>query len=134
MRNANAAVRRGAVARAAAVLALVLVAGCSDLLGAAGLTRLDGYWVGRYDADFDFYLDLNDDWRGLYGKAGIARGTGASDLYVDGERSGGEVRFYSTDLSYGDDLVFEGVVTGDDRIDGIAYLDVLPRHVTLYRD
>jgi hypothetical protein len=116
------------------MLALVVAAGCGDLLGAAGLTRLDGYWVGRYDADFDFYLDLDDDWRGLYGKAGIARGTASSDIYVDGERSGGDVRFYSTDLSYGDGLVFEGVVTGRDRIDGIVYLDVLPRHVTLRRE
>ena len=126
--------RRGRVARLVAMLVLVVVAGCGDLLGAAGLTRLDGYWVGRYDADFDFYLDLNDDWRGLYGKAGIARGTASSDIYVDGERDGGEVRFYSTDLSYGDGLVFEGVVTGRDRIQGITYLDVLPRPVTLRRE
>ena len=133
MRTAKA-VRRGPVARAAAVLALVLVAGCSDLLGAAGLTRLDGYWVGRYDSDFDFYLDLNDDWRGLYGRAGILRGDAYSDMWIDGERNGGEVRFYSTDLSYGDQLVFEGRVTGSDRIDGIAYLEFLPRHVTLRRE
>jgi hypothetical protein len=117
-----------------AMLALVLAAGCGDLLGVAGLTRLDGYWVGHYDSDFDFYLELDDDWRGLYGTAGIMRGTGASDIYVDGERDGGEVRFYSTDLSYGDGLVFEGRVTGSDRIDGIAYLEVLPRHVTLRRE
>jgi hypothetical protein len=117
-----------------AVLALVLVAGCSDLLGAAGLTRLDGYWVGRYDDDFDFYLDLDDDWRGLYGRAGITRGSGSSDIYVDGERNGGEVRIYSNDLEYGDGLVFEGVVTGADRMTGIVYLEVIPRHVTLRRD
>ena len=122
------------MARGVAVLALVLAAGCGDLLGVAGLTRLDGYWVGHYDSDFDFYLDLDDDWRGLYGTAGIMRGTGSSDIYVDGERDGGEVRFYSTDLSYGDGLVFEGRVTGSDRIDGIAYLEVLPRHVTLRRE
>jgi len=122
------------MARGVAVLALVLVAGCGDLLGVAGLTRLDGYWVGRYDSDFDFYLDLNDDWRGLYGRAGITRGGGASDMWIDGERSGGEVRFYSTDPTYGDGLVFEGTVTGADRIDGIAYLDLLPRHVTLRRE
>ena len=134
MRISDRVRRKDRVARALAVLALVLVAGCSDLLGVAGLTRLDGYWVGRYDDDFDFYLDLDDDWRGLYGKAGITHGTAASDLYVDGERDGGEVRFYSTDLDYGDGLVFEGRVTGSDRIDGIAYLEVLPRHVTLHRD
>src|SRR5690349_7233033 len=131
MRIPNAAVRRGVIARAVAVLALVLAAGCGDLLGAAGLTRLDGYWVGSYDSDFDFYLDLNDDWRGLYGKAGITAGGGASDMWIDGERSGAEVRFYSTDGVYGDQLVFEGVVAGRDRIEGIAYLEVLPRQVTL---
>ena len=119
--------------RALSVLALVLVAGCSDLLGAAGLTRLDGYWVGRYDSDFDFYLDLDDDWRGLYGTAGITTGSGQSDIYVDGERDGGEVRFYSTDLDYGDGLVFVGRVTGSDRIDGIAYLELVPHVVTLHR-
>jgi len=119
--------------RALSVLALVLVAGCSDVLGLAGLTRLDGYWVGHYDADFDFYLDLDDDWRGLYGTAGITTGSGASDIYVDGERSGGEVRFYSTDLDYEDRLIFEGRVTGSDRIDGIAYLEFVPRVVTLHR-
>ncbi|MFL5385859.1 MAG: hypothetical protein ACJ8GN_25365 [Longimicrobiaceae bacterium] len=125
--------RRRNALRALSVLGLVLVAGCSDLLGIAGLSRLDGYWVGSYDADFDFYLDLDDDWRGLYGTAGITTGSGASDIYVDGERSGGEVRFYSSDLDYGDGLIFEGRVTGSDRIDGIAYLDVIPRPVTLHR-
>lgn len=125
--------RRRNALRALSVLGLVLVAGCSDLLGIAGLSRLDGYWVGRYDTDFDFYLDLDDDWRGLYGTAGITTGSGASDIYVDGERSGGEVRFYSSDLDYGDGLIFEGRVTGSDRIDGIAYLDVIPRPVTLHR-
>jgi hypothetical protein len=134
MRSSDVVRRKNRLARALAVLALVLVAGCSDLLGVAGLTRLDGYWVGSYDSDFDFYLDLDDDWRGLYGKAGITRGGAASDIYVDGERDGGEVRFYSTDLDYGDGLVFEGRVTGSDRIDGIAYLEILPRHVTLHRD
>ena len=126
-------IRRNRGMRALSVLALVLAAGCSDLLGLAGLSRLDGYWVGHYDADFDFFLDLNDDWRGLYGTAGITRGTGMADIYVDGERSGGEVRFYSTDLDYGDGLIFEGRVTGSDRIDGIAYLEVIPRPVTLHR-
>lgn len=125
--------RRRNALRALSVLALVLVAGCSDLLGVAGLSRLDGYWVGRYDSDFDFYLDLDDDWRGLYGRAGITTGSGQSDIYVDGERSGGEVRFYSTDLDYGDGLVFEGRVTGGNRIDGIAYLEFVPRPVTLHR-
>jgi len=125
--------RRRNALRALSVLALVLVAGCSDLLGVAGLSRLDGYWVGRYDSDFDFYLDLDDDWRGLYGTAGITAGSGQSDIYVDGERSGGEVRFYSTDLDYGDGLIFEGRVTGSDRIDGIAYLEFVPRPVTLHR-
>ena len=124
---------RRSVMRGMAVLALVLVAGCSDLLGVAGLTQLDGYWVGHYDSDFDFYLDLDDDWRGLYGRAGITTGSGQSDIYVDGERSGGEVRFYSTDLEYGDGLVFEGRVTGSDRIDGIAYMEFVPRPVTLHR-
>ena len=126
-------IRRNRGMRALSVLALVLVAGCSDVLGLAGLTRLDGYWVGHYDADFDFYLDLDDDWRGLYGTAGITTGSGASDIYVDGERSGGEVRFYSTDLDYEDRLIFEGRVTGSDRIDGIAYLEFVPRVVTLHR-
>ena len=122
------------MARAVAVLALVLIAGCGDLLGAAGLTSLDGYWVGRYDADFDFFLDLDDDVLGVYGKAGITHGSAASEFYVDGERSGGTVRFYHADLRDGETPIFEGEVTGRDRIDGIVYLDVLPRRVTLHRD
>ena len=122
------------MARLVAMLALVVVAGCGDLLGAAGLTRIDGYWVGRYDADFDFFLDLDDDVLGVYGTAGIARGSATSEFYVDGERDGGRVRFYHADLRDGEAPVFEGEVTGRDRIDGIVYLDVLPRHVTLRRE
>jgi hypothetical protein len=122
------------VARLLAMLPLVVAAGCGDLLGAAGLTRLDGYWVGRYDADFDFFLDLDDDLLGLYGTAGIAHGSAVSQFYVDGERSGGTVRFYHAELRDGAAPVFEGTVTGRDRIDGIVYLDVLPRHVTLRRE
>ena len=131
----HASVRLGRPAwRLMAMLALVLIAGCGDILGAAGLTRLDGYWVGRYDADFDVYLDLDDDWRGVYGTAGIAHGSSQSRVYVDVERDGGEVRVYESDPVTGDGLVFEGEVTGRDRMDGIVYLDVLPRHVTLRRE
>jgi hypothetical protein len=125
--------RRARVGRSLGLLALVLAAGCGDLLGAAGLTRLDGLWVGHYDADFDFFLDLDDDLLGLYGTAGIVRGSSASSVYVDGERSGGSVRFYPAESADGERPVFEGTVTGRDRIDGIVYLDVLPHHVTLRR-
>ena len=123
--------RRGV--RALAVLALVWVAGCSDILGAVGLTRLNGYWVGRYDDDFDFFMDLDDDVLGLYGRAGLVLGTSESGFYVDGERTGSRIRIYANDIEYGDNLVFEGEVTGRDRIAGIAYLEVVPRFVTLYR-
>lgn len=124
--------RRGV--RALAVLALVWVAGCSDILAAAGLTRLNGYWIGRYNDDFDFYMDLDDDLLGLYGRAGLVLGSGESRIYVDGERDGSRVRIYSNDIEYGDDtLIFEGEVTGSDRMTGLAYINVIPRFVTLHR-
>lgn len=125
--------RRGV--RALAVLALVWVAGCSDILSAAGLTRLNGYWIGRYDDDFEFYMDLDDDLLGLYGRAGLVLGDSESRIYVDGERNGSSIRIYTNDIEYGDDtLIFEGEVTGRDRITGIAYLEIIPRFVTLYRE
>jgi hypothetical protein len=124
--------RRGV--RALAVLALVWVAGCSDILAAAGLTRLNGYWIGSYDDDFEFYMDLDDDLLGLYGRAGLVLGGSETRIYVDGERNGSSIRIYSNDIEYGDDtLIFEGEVTGRDRITGIAYLEIIPHFVTLHR-
>lgn len=123
--------RRGV--RVLAVLALVWVAGCSDILGAAGLFRLDGYWVGRLDDDFDFYLDLDDDLLGLYGRAGLVLGDGESGFYVDGERNGSRIRIYADDIEYGDNLIFEGEIINRDRMTGIAYVAVIPRIVTLHR-
>ncbi|HEX8830571.1 MAG TPA: hypothetical protein VF705_05360 [Longimicrobium sp.] len=113
---------------------LLAVSGCSDVLAVAGLSSLDGYWSGRYDNGIDFYLDLDDDLYGLYGRAGFAGAGGRSDMYVDGRRDGSHVVFYSDDGDQSDGLViFEGNVTGADRIDGIFYLDVIPRAMVLHR-
>lgn len=111
----------------------VTIAGCSDILAAAGLTDLSGYWVGRYDSDFDFYLDLDDDVYGVYGRAGLVRGGSYSDIYVDAVRDGSRIVFYADEPGYGSTPIFEGHVTGRDRIDGIAYLEVIPRAVILHR-
>jgi hypothetical protein len=121
----------------AAVLAILALAawGCSDVLAVAGLSNLAGYWSAPYASDVDFYLDLDDDVYGLYGRAGLARGGQASSgyVYVDGQRDGSHVAFYADDARAGDVPLFEGQVTGRDRIDGILYLDVPPRRVVLRR-
>ena len=129
--------RGAAVARALAVAALLLaVSGCSDVLAVTGLTRLGGYWTASYDSDIDFYLDLHDDLYGLYGRAGLVR-SGASSSggsWIGGRRDGSRVTFYYDDDSSADGLpLFEGEVTGRDRIDGLLYLDVIPRRVVLHR-
>lgn len=120
------------IARILAVLALTLAAGCSDALAIAGLTDLSGYWVGRYDADYDFFLDLDDGAYGLYGRAGLRRDGELGDLYVDGVRDGSRVRIYADEVD-ADFLVFEGTVTGADRMDGIVYLEGFPEPVVLRR-
>ncbi|HET7232173.1 MAG TPA: hypothetical protein VFJ16_19355 [Longimicrobium sp.] len=125
--------RHGTLFSRLAIFAMLLasVSGCSDVLAVAGLSNLDGYWSGRYDNGIEFYLDLDDD---LYGRAGFAGGGGRSDMYVDGRRDGSHVVFYSDDGDQYDGMViFEGNVTGADRIDGIFYLDVIPRTMVLHR-
>ena len=131
--------RRAATLLRPAMFAVLLAAasGCSDVLAVAGLTRLDGYWVGPYESGIDFYLDLDDDLYGLYGRGGLTRtgerGTGGT--WVDAQRDGSHVTFYYDDDSSADGLpLFEGEVTGRDRIDGLLYLDVIPRHVVLRRE
>lgn len=130
-------VRGGALARGALVaVILAAVSGCSDVLAVAGLTRLDGYWTAGYDTGIDFYLDLSDDLYGLYGRAGLVRSgeTRSGGSWVDGRRDGSHVTFYYDDDSSADGLpLFEGEVAGRDRIDGVLYLDVIPRHVVLRR-
>ena len=85
--------RHGTLFSRLALFAMLLLAvsGCSDVLAVAGLSNLDGYWSGRYDNGIDFYLDLDDDLYGLYGRAGFAGGGGRSDMYVDGRRDGSHV-------------------------------------------
>ncbi|HET7459686.1 MAG TPA: hypothetical protein VFJ82_00505 [Longimicrobium sp.] len=129
---------RGAATVRSVVLAMLLVAvsGCSDVLAVAGLTRLDGYWSGSYDSGIDFYLELSDDLYGLYGRAGLTRSgeTSSGGSWIDGRREGSHVTFYYDDGSSADGLpLFEGEVTGSDRIDGLLYLDVIPKHVVLHR-
>lgn len=131
--------RRGATLLRTAMLAMLVVAtsSCSDVLAAAGLTRLDGYWAGRYESGIDFYLDLNDDLYGLYGRGGLTRegerSTGGT--WLDAKRDGSHVTFYYDDDSSAAGLpLFEGEVTGSDRIDGLLYIDIIPKHVVLYRD
>ncbi|HEX8696515.1 MAG TPA: hypothetical protein VF746_29115 [Longimicrobium sp.] len=120
----------------AAVYGILVVAlsGCSDLLAVAGLSDLSGFWVGRYDSELDFYLDLDDDVYGLYGRAGFLRGRSSSDLFVDGERDGSRVVFYSDEAGSSGLIVFEGHVTGRDRIEGLVYLEPIPRRVVLRRE
>jgi len=129
--------RRGAVVRMAALaLLLAAVAGCADVLAVAGISDLSGYWSGRYDSDIDVYLDLDDDVYGLYGRAGLARSgeTASGGTWIDGRRDGSHVTFYHDDDSSADGLpLFEGEVTGRDRITGVLYLDVVPRQVVLHR-
>jgi len=115
-----------------ALLLLTLSAGCSDALAVAGLSDLSGYWVGRYDAEYDFFLDLDDDAYGLYGRAGLRRGGELGDLYVDGVREGSRIRIYADEVD-ADFLVFEGQVSGSNRIDGIVYLEGFPEPVVLRR-
>jgi len=109
--------RRSVLRTAVYAMLVVALAGCSDLLAVAGLSNLSGYWVGRYDSELDFYLDLDDDFYGLYGQAGFLRGGSSSDLYVDGERDGSRIVFYSDEGGSSGLLVFEGHVTGRDRIE-----------------
>ncbi|HEX2095289.1 MAG TPA: hypothetical protein VHG28_23030 [Longimicrobiaceae bacterium] len=126
---------RARTVRAALVsLAVLLLAGCADLLAVSGLSNLSGFWVGRYDGEIDFYLDLDDDLYGLYGRAGLLRGSTRSGFYVDGVREGNRVVLYHDDSDYGEGPVFEGWVTGRDRIDGVAYLEVIPEPITLRRE
>lgn len=129
--------RRGAalLRRAVFAVGLMVIAGCSDVLAVAGLTNLSGFWTARYESDLDFYLDLDDDLYGLYGRAGFTR-TGSpsdSEIWIDGERDGSRVVFYADDYRAGDRPIFEGHVTGSDRIDGILYFEVIPEPIVLRR-
>lgn len=113
---------------------LAAVSGCSDILSVAGLSNLSGYWTGSYESGIDFYLDLDDDLYGVYGRAGFERNGERSDgLWVDGERNGSHIAIYLDDRDPGDLPLFEGEITGRDRIDGLLYLDILPQHVVLRR-
>ncbi|HEU4557887.1 MAG TPA: hypothetical protein VFS20_08565 [Longimicrobium sp.] len=130
-------IRRGGMVLRNAVFALLLmaVAGCSDVLAVSGLSNLSGVWTGRFNSEFDFYLDLDDDLYGLYGRAGFTR-TGeptSNYIWVDGERDGGRVVFYADDYRAGDRPIFEGRVTGSDRIDGVVNFELLPEPVVLRR-
>lgn len=120
---------------AASALLLAAISGCSDVLAAAGLTNLGGYWSGDYESGIDFSMDLDDDLYGLYGRAGLTRSgerlTGGS--WVDGRREGSHVTFYVDDDSGSGLPLFEGEVTGRDRIDGLLYIELIPRHVVLRR-
>lgn len=121
--------------RAAFAVVLMAIAGCSDVLAVSGLSNLSGVWTGRYESDLEFYLDLDDDIYGLYGRAGFTR-TGepnSNEIWVDGERDGGRVVFYADDYRAGDRPIFEGRVTGSDRIDGILYFEVIPQSLVLRR-
>ena len=93
--------RRGGAILRNAVFALLLMAmaGCSDVLAVSGLSNLSGFWTTRYESDLEFYLDLDDDIYGLYGRAGFTR-TGepnSNEIWVDGERDCGRVVFYADD-------------------------------------
>lgn len=124
---------RRAVLRTACATLVVALSGCSDLLAVAGLSDLSGFWVGRYDSELDFYLDLDDDVHGLYGRAGFIRGRSSSEVFVDGERSGGRVVFYADEVGSGGLPIFEGRVAGRDRIEGLVYPEPIPRRVVLRR-
>jgi len=121
--------------RLAMFLALVVAAsGCKDALAVAGLSDLSGFWSGDYESGVDFYLDLDDDVYGLYGRAGLTTGGQRGDgLWVDGERNGAEVVFYPDDAESGDLPLFEGRLTSRDRMVGLLYLDLIPQRVVLRR-
>lgn len=129
--------RRGGTAlrNAAFALLLMVMAGCSDVLAVTGLSNLSGVWTGDYESGLEFYLDLDDDLYGLYGRAGFTRtGDPNSDyIWVDGERDGSRVVFYADDHRPGDRPIFEGRITGSDRIDGILYFEVIPQTMVLRR-
>jgi hypothetical protein len=130
------AVRRNAARAAMFALLLSAISGCGDVLAVAGLSSLAGYWSGGYESGIDFYLDLDDDVYGLYGRAGLTESgrTGSGGSWVDGRREGSRVTFsYDDDSGAGGVPLFEGEVTGRDRMDGLLYLDVTPKHVTLRR-
>ena len=51
---------------------------------------------------------------------------------MDGRRDGSRVIFYDADGYSSDPPIFEGTVTGRDRIDGVVYLGV-PEPIVLRR-
>jgi hypothetical protein len=119
-----------------AMLVMLIVAGsgCSDALAVAGLSDLSGYWSGDYESGLDFYLELDDDIYGLYGRAGLTTGgQRGNGLRVDGERDGSHVVFYPDDATSGDLPLFEGRVASRDRMVGLLYLDPIPQRVVLRR-